>query len=141
MLLESPGLGLLPAVRILDRYLLSEWAKVFTLCLLALGGIQLLSVLYNYAPDFLAWDSDALTVVEFLMLRSLGGVHLLVPISLLISVIYVLGSFNRNAELAAIRAAGVGVWRLTAPLWAAGGGLALMLALAGAFWVPDAMEA
>ncbi|MFM7209527.1 MAG: hypothetical protein ACKOY8_06880, partial [Verrucomicrobiota bacterium] len=65
----------------MDRYLLAEWAKVFTLCLVALGGIQILSVLYNFAPDFLAWDSDVITVLEFLALRSFGGVHLLVPIS------------------------------------------------------------
>ncbi|MFM8905444.1 MAG: LptF/LptG family permease, partial [Verrucomicrobiota bacterium] len=128
-------------MRLLDRYLLSEWAKVFTLCLVALGGIQILSVLYNYAPDFLAWDSDVITVLEFLALRSFGGVHLLVPISLLLSVIYVLGSLNRNSELAAIRAAGVGMWRLTAPLWAVGFVSAALLALAGAFLVPDAMEA
>ncbi len=141
VLLEGPPRGLLGPVRLLDRYLLAEWAKVFTLCLLALGGIQVLSVLYNYAPDFLAWDSEIFTVLEFLMLRALGGVHLLVPISLLLSVIYVLGSLNRNSELAAIRAAGVGMWRLTAPLWAVGFAMAFALALAGAFWVPDAMEA
>ncbi len=141
MLLAGVRARVLSSVRILDRYLLSEWAKVFTLCLLALGGVQVLSVLYNYAPDFLAWDSDFLTVLEFLALRSLGGVQLLVPVSLLLSVIYVLGSLNRNSELAAIRAAGVGVWRLTAPLWAVGAVLAAGLALAGALWVPDAMEA
>lgn len=141
VLLEGPRRGLLGSVRLLDRYLLAEWAKVFTLCLLALGGIQILSVLYNYAPDFLAWDSDVITVLEFLALRSFGGVHLLVPISLLLSVIYVLGSLNRSSELAAIRAAGVGMWRLTAPLWAVGFVSAALLALAGAFLVPDAMEA
>lgn len=128
-------------MRLLDRYLLSEWAKVFTLCLVALGGIQILSVLYNYAPDFLAWDSDFLVVLEFLMLRSLGGLHLLIPVSMLLSVIYVLGSLNRNSELAAIRAAGIGMWRLTAPLWAVGFALAAGLAVAGAHLVPDAMEA
>lgn len=131
----------LSAVRLLDRYILSEWAKVFTLCLLALGGIQVLSVLYNYAPDFLAWDSDVFVVLEFLMLRSLGGLHLLIPVSTLLSVIYVLGSLNRNSELAAIRAAGIGMWRLTAPLWAVGAVLAAGLAVAGAYLVPDAMEA
>jgi len=131
----------LPAVRLLDRYLLTEWAKVFALCLLALGGILALSVLYNSVPDFLRWDSDVLTVAEYLVLRLLGGLHLIVPISLLLSVIYVLGSFNRSSELAAIRAAGVGMWRLTAPLWAVGAILAAGLAVAGATLVPDAMEA
>jgi lipopolysaccharide export system permease protein len=129
-----------PAVRILDRYLLREWAKVFGLCLLGFGGLILISHCYNRIPDLERWGLSFGTSVEYLALLMVGSIPMLLPISLLISVIFTLGALNRNQELAAIRAAGVGLWRLTAPLWAAGVACALLLVALNAYWIPDALE-
>ena len=127
-------------VRILDRYILREWAKVFGLCLLGFGGLILISHCYNWIPDFQRWGSSLGVIAEFLAMLMVGSIPMLLPISLLISVIFTLGAMNRNQELAAIRAAGVGMWRITAPLWAAGAGCAMLLMLLNAFWIPDALE-
>lgn len=129
-----------PAVRILDRYLLREWAKVFGLCLLGFGGLILISHCYNWIPDFQRWGSPAGLIVECLALLMVGSIPMLLPISLLISVIFTLGALNRNQELAAIRAAGVGLGRLTAPLWMVGGAAATFLMALNAFWIPSALE-
>lgn len=127
-------------MRILDRYLLREWAKVFGLCLLGFGGLILISHCYNWIPDFERWRLSFGASVEYLALQMVGSIPMLLPISLLISVIFTLGALNRNQELAAIRAAGVGLWRLTAPLWAAGAGCALLLVALNAYLIPDALE-
>jgi lipopolysaccharide export LptBFGC system permease protein LptF len=42
-LLETPAVVSFEPVRLLDRYILAEWAKVFALALLALMGLMLLS--------------------------------------------------------------------------------------------------
>ncbi|MEY4855040.1 MAG: hypothetical protein RIR32_1716, partial [Verrucomicrobiota bacterium] len=97
-------------MRILDRYLLREWAKVFGLCLLGFGGLILISHCYNRIPDLERWGLSFGTSVEYLALLMVGSIPMLLPISLLISVIFTLGALNRNQELAAIRAAGVGLW-------------------------------
>ena len=127
-------------VRILDRYLLTEWVKVFALCLLSFGGLLMLSEAYNWIPEFLSWGSSFATITTYLGLSLVTFMSMLLPISLLISVIFVLATMNRNQELAAARAAGIGMWRLTAPLWAVGLFFAGFLAALNAYWVPDALE-
>ncbi len=128
-------------MRILDRYILAEWAKVFALALLSFMGLLLLSDGYNRIPEFLALDAGWGTIIAYLLLGLVRNLSLLIPISLLISVIFVLATMNRSQEIAAARAAGIGMGRLTAPLWAVGGLLAGLLALLNAVLVPDALEA
>ena len=140
-LLESGPLLSFRAVRILDRYILAEWAKVFALSLLSFMGLLLLSEGYNWIPDFLSWGASIGTILAYLSLSIVKNLSMLIPISLLISVIFVLASMNRNQEISAARAAGIGMWRLTAPLWAIGFLLAGLLALLNAVLVPDALEA
>ncbi len=140
-LLEGPGLVSFRAVRILDRYILAEWAKVFALSMLSFMGLLMLSEGYNWIPDFLSWGASVGTILSFLLLGQVKSLSLLIPVSLLISVIFVLATMNRNQEIAAARAAGLGMWRLTAPLWAAGLFLAGLIALLNAVLVPDALEA
>jgi lipopolysaccharide export system permease protein len=128
-------------VRLLDRYILAEWTKVFALSMLSFMGILLLSEGYNAIPEFLGWGASVGTILAFMLLGLVKSLSMLIPISLLISVIFVLATMNRNQEIAAVRAAGIGMWRLTAPLWAAGLFLAALLALLNAVLVPDALEA
>jgi len=128
-------------VRLLDRYIVAEWAKVFALTMAGFVGLMLLSDGYNRIPEFLAFDASVATIVAYLLLGVVRNLSLLIPVSLLISVIFVLATMNRNQEIAAARAAGVSMTRLAAPLWVVGGLLAGLLALLNAVLVPDAIEA
>jgi len=128
-------------VRLLDRYIVTEWAKVFALTMLGFMGLLMLSEGYNWIPDFLSWGASVGTILAFLLLGQVKSLSMLIPVSLLISVIFVLATMNRNQEIAAARAAGVSMTRLTAPLWAIGGLLAGLLVLLNAMLVPDAIEA
>ena len=127
-------------MRILDRYILREWAKVFALCMASFCGLLLVSEAYNWIPDFLGWGSSAWTIVTYLACSLVAKVSVLIPVSLLVSTVFVLSAMNRNQELAAARAAGIGMWRLTAPLWWVGVALAAVTALLNAVWVPDVLE-
>lgn len=127
-------------MRILDRYILSEWAKVFGLCLLSLAGLILVSQAYQWVPDFLRWGASPWVTSVYLLLRVVGDLSLLVPVSLLVSVIYVLSQLNRNQELAAARAAGVSILRLTAPLWCAALACGLLLVALNVAWVSASQE-
>ena len=101
-------------MRILDRYIVAEWAKVFALALLSFVGLMLLSDGYNRIPEFLDLGAGWGTIVAYLLFGLVRNLSLLIPISLLISVIFVLATMNRNHEISAARAAGIGMWRLTA---------------------------
>jgi lipopolysaccharide export LptBFGC system permease protein LptF len=75
-------------VRILDRYILAEWAKVFALSLLSFMGLLLLSEGYNWIPDFLGWGASFGTILQFMLLGLVKDLSMLIPISLLISVVF-----------------------------------------------------
>jgi len=103
-------------------------------------GLLLVSEGYNWIPDFLGWGSSTWTIVTYLACSLVAKVSVLLPVSLLVSTVFVLSSMNRNQELAAARAAGIGMWRLTAPLWWVAVVFAGVTALLNAVWVPDALE-
>jgi len=127
-------------VRILDRYILQEWAKVFALCLASFTGLLLISEAYNWIPEFISWGSSTGSILAYLGCSVVIRVSMIVPISLLVSTVFVLSAMNRNQELAAARAAGIGMGRITAPLWWMAGAMAGILILLNAIWVPDALE-
>jgi hypothetical protein len=82
-LLAGPGLVSFTAVRILDRYIVAEWAKVFALALLSFVGLMLLSDGYNRIPEFLDLGAGWGTIVAYLLLGLVRNLSLLIPISLL----------------------------------------------------------
>src|SRR5687768_9921901 len=59
-----------------------------------------------------------------------SSLAVVLPLALLVSVLYVLGNLKRANELTAMRAAGVGFARLTAPIWVVG-----LLCCGLAWWI------
>src|SRR5687768_7078927 len=49
-----------------------------------------------------------------------SSLAVVLPLALLVSLLYVLGKLHRANELTAMRAAGIGFARLTAPIWCVG---------------------
>lgn len=128
-------------MRLLDRYILSEWAKVFSLCFASFCGILVISEAYNWIPEFIHLKTSVLNVLIYFLYSIVVRISTIVPISLMVSTVFVLTTMNRNQELAALRAAGVGITRITAPLWWVGGFFTALLILLNAVWVPDVLEA
>ncbi len=108
------------AVNTFDRHLLREWLQILGLVLAATCGMLLLQVLYDDfrelrdlgAQGSVFWTYLAVTLPSFLTV--------VLPLALLVSLLYVLGKLHRSNELTAMRAAGVGFARLTAPVWLVG---------------------
>lgn len=128
-------------VRLLDRYILSEWAKVFSLCFASFCGILIISEAYNCLPEFINLKTSVLNILIYFSYSIVVRISTIVPISLMVSTVFVLTTMNRNQELAALRAAGVGIARITAPLWWVGGIFTALLILLNAVFVPDVIEA
>jgi lipopolysaccharide export system permease protein len=103
-----------------DRHLLREWLQILGLVLLATCGLLVVQVLYDDfrslrelgARGWVLWRYLAVTLPSFLAV--------VLPVALLISLMYTLGKLHRSNELTAMRAAGVGFMRLTAPVWFVG---------------------
>lgn len=105
---------------LLDRYLLREWLKILGLLLCATMGLLLMQALYDNFRDLIevgAGFGDMLWYYAVLMPSYLSVV---LPLSLLLSLLFVLGQLHRNNEITAMRAAGLNIFGTTRVLWAAG---------------------
>lgn len=122
------GLCLLPALAalvycggsILDRYIARQFIGTFALCLAGLTMIWLLLDLSDKMTNFRESKNVLATMFEFYTSRSPAVMLLLLPYSLLLSLLYSLGKLSSNREIIAMVQAGRSVIRITIPLFIAG---------------------
>ena len=112
--------GLIAEVNTFDRYLLREWLQILGLVLAATCGLLLVHVLYDDFRDLRDLGARAPVLGRYVVVTMPSFLAIVLPLSLLISVLYVLGKMQRSYELTAMRAAGVSFTRLTVPIWIIG---------------------
>jgi lipopolysaccharide export system permease protein len=66
---------------------------------------------------------------------------MVVPIAFLLALLYALTDMARHHELTAIRAAGVGLWRIALPYLVVGFLLSMCVFFVNELWVPDSIDA
>jgi len=115
-------------VSIYDRHLLREWLQVLGLVLAAMIGLLFVQVLYDDFRMLSEQGAGARDFVLYVWVTLPGFLAIALPVALLLSLLYVLGRLHRAGELVALRAAGVGLLRITAPVWGIG------LAMCAATW-------
>jgi lipopolysaccharide export system permease protein len=126
-------------VRLLDRYLLRELLVPLGYCL---GGFLIFYVAFDLIfqinrfleAHLLFWDIVEYYVVTLPELL----VEEVLPVSLLLALLYTTTNHSRYNELTAMRAAGIGLWRLAAPYFAVGTIFGLVVFLIGEFWLSPA---
>lgn len=125
---------------IIDKHVFKEWSKIFLMALCAMVGMLLISSVYNDLQDLIEWQIPTLEMLEFFGMTAVGFLPIVIPVSLLVSLLFILGHFHKNQELTAWRAAGLGIFRITRSLWIAGALLSLLMLLLNATFVPYATE-
>ncbi len=125
---------------LIDRHILWEWLKIFAMTLIAMVGMLLISAIYNNLPDLMEWEVATGLAVEFFSMIALGFLPVVIPVSLLVSLLFALGHLHKNQELTAMRAAGQGIFRITRSLWIAGAVLSFLMLALNASIVPYATE-
>lgn len=115
---------------ILQRYILREIA------LPALGGLAILVTVYSIysatdvLADAVAGRVSGLTILQLIALRTLIAGEVLLPTSLYLSVVWAFARLDRDSELAVLRASGVSLGQLFAPVvWVGAVGALLVAAL------------
>ena len=113
-------------MNLLGRYIFREafgsWSIVMAVLFLIFMTNQLADILGDAAADRLPRDA----VFAIFSLTAMRYLTLLTPITLFLGVTLALARLNRDGEMAALAACGVGTGRLLVPI----GGLALLLAAA-----------
>jgi len=114
------GRALLRSVNTFDRHLLREWLGILGLVLVATCGLLVVQVLYDAFRTLRELGAQGWVLWEYLGVTIPSFFALVLPLALLISLLYTLGTLHRANELTAMRAAGVGFGRLMAPIWVVG---------------------
>lgn len=107
-------------MRLLDRYLLRELFVPLAYCLGGFLGFWIAFDLFNELGRFQAAKLNGLDVLEYYAAKTPELLLTVLPVALLLALLYALTSHARHNELIAMRAAGVGPWRLGAPYLAVG---------------------
>lgn len=103
-------------MRILDRYILSQLGLPLALCL---GGFMVFWVsgdLLATLEDFKTRNTHPVDIARYYWLKLPGYLDLLGPVAFLLSLLYGLIQMTRHHETTAMRASGVSLWRLSAPI-------------------------
>jgi lipopolysaccharide export system permease protein len=100
-----------------DRHLLREWLQILGLVLVAICGILVLNVMFDDFRELREYGARGLVFWRYLAVTLPSFLAIALPFGLLVSVLYALGQLHRANEITAMRAAGVGILRITAPIW------------------------
>jgi lipopolysaccharide export system permease protein len=117
-------------VRPLDRYVFTEWFKIFLATSL---GFPLLVILFDATDNLDKYLAKKLPPANIAMSYVYGlpdSVFLILPAAVLFATVFSIGSFTRHSEITAAKASGVSFYRFIAPIFlgaviAAGLGLVL----------------
>ena len=90
------------------------------LVLAATLGLLLMQAMFEDFRDLLANGAHFIDVVIYYLIKLPSYLSVVLPLALLVSLLYTLGQLHRNNEITALRAAGVGLFRITRGIWMVG---------------------
>lgn len=105
---------------LIDRHILREWLGILGLVLAATLGLLVMHALYDELEDLLRLGAGAGEVAAYCLVKIPGFLATLLPLCLLVSLLYALGKLHHANEITALRAAGLGLGRITRCIWVAG---------------------
>lgn len=104
---------------VLDRYILREWLKILGLILCATVGLLFIQALYDNFRDLIDVGVSLPDMALYYATVLPSYLSIVLPISLLLSLLFVLSKLHKNNEITAIRAAGRNIFGTTRALWVA----------------------
>ena len=102
----------------ISKYIAFEFFRYF---MLFLSAFVLMTIIGNFFGNLGGVFSDWLSFLEFLKETALLLpilFELIIPITILLATVSTFSTFNKNAELTAMRSSGIGGWRLAYPVLA-----------------------
>ncbi len=125
----------------LARYVTRQFLSIFFICLAGLFIIWVISDLGDNLDDLKGSPDAASFALKLYTARLPEIVVMLLPYTLLLSILYCLGRLSRSREIVAMIQTGRGLARLTSPFLAAGLLAALLCAGLNYQWAPAAVAA
>ena len=123
-----------------DRYILSEWLKVFILTMGVIFGLLIIGDIQDNLQDLLGFGASVQQIFHYYVTLLPALIPVALPVAFMISLLFSLGQLHRNHELTAFRAAGLSLFQITRSLWFAGILLMILLFQMNANLIPWSVE-
>jgi LPS export ABC transporter permease LptG/LPS export ABC transporter permease LptF len=124
--------------RILDKYVVREFLKIFFLVLAGFASLILVFTVFDLLKDILSHDIGWSIVGQYLINLAPSILYQTTPLAVLIAVLVTFGVLNRNSEIIAMKACGISLYRLVVPIVSIAAILSLSLFLFDQFYLPQA---
>ena len=112
---------------ILDRYIARTYVGHFVMVLVAFWSISVLVNFMDLFDDIQRNRIKGALVFHYYAFGTPAMVHLMAPVAVLIAVLITFGIMSRRNEITAMKAAGISVYRASAPMLALGTIVCLMM--------------
>jgi lipopolysaccharide export system permease protein len=127
-------------MRLLDRYLLRELLLPLGYCL---GGFLIFWISSDLISEISRFQKNHLSaadIAEYYLVTAPEVLRDILPIVLLLALLYALTNHARHNELTAMRAAGISLWRFSAPYFAVGLFFTAAYFFINEYWVPKSVD-
>ncbi|MDG4474700.1 LptF/LptG family permease [Thiovibrio frasassiensis] len=128
-------------MKLLDRYLMAQFAKNLVLVICSLIAIYLLVDFFERLDNFLEAKKTIGLAIQFLLLKLPFMYMQLIPVCLLLAGIITLGILNQHLEFMALMASGISVLRIIRPLLVAAALFTLLTLAIGQWLLPPTTAA
>ncbi len=126
--------------KLVDRHIFWQWFRTFGAAMLVTVGLLLLERMYDTLPDLLGFGAKYFEIVVYYLILIPGFLPILIPLALLISLLFSLGTLRKNNEITAMRAGGLSLWQITRTLWISSAALSALLFYLSANVIPQTVE-
>lgn len=126
-------------MKIMDRYILNEFAKALVYCLTAFIFLYIIVDLFNYIDEMIRNRAAINTILLYYATFVPTIFVQIAPMAALLATMYTLSNLKKNNELTAIRISGVSLMRILRPLLFAGALLSLSVFIINDRIVPELM--
>ncbi len=115
VIIRIPNLSwLLP--NILDRYISAIYLRAAAISFAALLGIFYISTFIDKTDKLLKGQASGTQILTLLGYMTPQFIYYVIPLSALLSVLVTFGLLSRSSELSVMKACGISLYRITAPL-------------------------
>jgi LPS export ABC transporter permease LptG len=115
VIIRIPNLSwLLP--NILDRYISAIYLRAAAISFAALLGIFYISTFIDKTDKLLKGQASGYQILTLLGYMTPQFIYYVIPLSALLSVLVTFGLLSRSSELSVMKACGISLYRITAPL-------------------------
>jgi len=101
---------------ILDRYIARIYLRVAGLSFMALLGIFYISTFIDRSDKLFKGQATTTTMMRLLAFMTPQFIYYVIPLAALLSVLVTFGLLSRSSELSVMKACGISLYRISAPL-------------------------